>query len=57
MNFRRLGNDTVWGSRSTVEGKVSEVIGESSFFMAGFLSSHQEIDEHYIHPQQHCSGR
>ena len=25
MNFRRLGNDTVWGSRSTVEGRVSKI--------------------------------
>src|SRR5664280_846257 len=35
MNFRRLGNDTGWGSRSTVEGRVSKITGGS--VMAGLL--------------------
>jgi len=35
MNLRRLGNDTVWGSRSTVEGRVSKITGGS--VMAGPL--------------------
>src|ERR1035437_10034427 len=38
MNLRRLGNDTVWGSRSTVEGRVSKITGGS--VTAGLLLTH-----------------
>src|SRR5664279_1870583 len=43
MNLRRLGNDTVWRSRSTVEGRVSKITGES--VTAGLL----------LTPPVHCS--